>query len=664
MSVAGGPGAAAAQDLGVPGVATCLRSPLPESATLWQAGSNRTSGVSLFELGDGPRRPAWLEPLGETSGCPRVAAAPGGGVLTASALRRGGRILVLRRGLGASGGLRTVLSGPGAGTTDRVDVLGVAASGRGDEAVLWRQVRLDAGRRFSAATRVWLAMRRPGARFLRPVALGGWQSLAPFGMTGALGFDAAGRLTAMWNGGRRGRGTTFFPRLYARVWPPSGPPGPTQSLRGSFADVLGEPVALDVLPDGRAYAAAVVPGGLVILGRSGPSRRFSVLLGVTGQADISSGPAIVARSDGAVAAAFLTAAQHLRFAMRPAAGARFRAGTVGNFREPAVTRLFTIESTSGPPLDLPNRGPHIAFSGPDGVAISWVAARGLPALGNPSAAWTVTGTLRGRFGARRALGSPCRAVNGTALPGGRTVPAVAFTDNVTVPISFHSAGPALEQPVGGGRLHLQTPEAAPPALRIHVRVTAPARQRLRYAQPLRVRAACDRACDLRAVVLGGRGTVRALGTASLPAAGRIAVRLQPADTDNLALPRRRPTRVAVYACAPNGAVAARQGLAVAAVALPAPQPPVVRGLRARRVPRGIRVTGRLSRPLRAEAMYLDAYQDAPDAQIEDRLVPLGRRTRFSVLLSSRGLEAARWVAATTVSFSPPYRTKISRVRIR
>lgn len=647
---------AAAQEAAVPGVAVCLRAPLPGAATLWRAEPGLSSGVSLFALGERALRAAWSAPLGVATECPVTVAAPGGAVVVAAGRLSGAGVIVLRRGADGAA-VRTVLATPGAARRDFAEVTDMAVSVRGDVAVAWRQSRFGP-RAFSA--RAWVAVQRPGARFSKPMALDGWQRVGAVGAPVAqIGFDAASSLTAVWSGQRRGRGLVF-----TRAWPSAAPPGAVQSFAGPLADTDVNPFAFAVAPAGAAILVARGGGGVVIFERPGPGRRFRRQLVAEGDTDWQSVPALAVRHDSALAAAWRLADGRIRFAVRPPSGGRIRTGTTGG---PTVRRRDTTREVviGNVPRDLGNLSPHIGFAGPDSVVVSWVAARSLAALAYPPAAWMAVGTVRGRFGRARPLGSPCRSVNGTSPVPGRAVPAVLFTDNLTEPLAGDIGSPDSELPRGGGRLHLsERPTAPPVAQPIRLRVSAPPHQRLRYAQPLRIRVACDRECDLRAVVPGRHGRVRALGTASLDAPGQAAMRLRPGLEDNLAAPPGRPTPVSVYACVPNGPVAGRRDLAVSAIPLPAPEPPAVIGLRARRELRGVRVTGRLSRrQRRGEGLLVGAYRESPDDPILDRPVRLGRRTTFSVLLPSAPLASARWVTAVTISTQPPFRTRTFRARI-
>lgn len=638
------------------GVAVCLRAPLPGAATLWRAEAGLTSGVSLFAVGGGALRAAWSAPLGVTTDCPVTAAGPGGAVVVAAGRRSGARVIVVRRGADGAGS-RAVLATPGTAPRDFAEATDMAVSQRGDVAVAWRQTRFGSR---GVSARAWVAVQRPGARFSKPTPLGGWQRVDGLGTPVALvGFDAASSLTAVWSGQRRGRGLVF-----TREWPPVAPPGAVRSFAGPLAGTGVNPFAFAVAPAGAAVLEAQGSGGVVIFERPGPGRRFRQQLVAEGETDWQSAPALAVRHDGALAAAWRLADGRIRFAVRPPSGGRFRIGTTG---EPLGRRLDrTLEIVVGSmPRDLGNLSPHIGFAGADSVVVSWVAARSLAALAYPPAAWMAVGTVRGRFGRARPLGSPCRAANGTSPDSDLAQPAVLFTDNLTEPLAGDIGSPDSEIPRGGGRLHRsERPTAPPVAQPIRVRVSSAPNQRLRYAQPLLIRVACDRACDVRAVVRGRHGRVRALGTTSLSAPGKVAMRLRPGLDDNLAMPRGRPTPVSVYACVPNGPVAGHRDLAVAAVPLPAPEPPAIIGLRARRGPRGVRVTGRLSRrQRRGEGLLISAYRESPDDPILDRPVRLGRRTRFSVLLPAEPLASARWVTAVTVTTQPPFRTRTFRVRI-
>jgi hypothetical protein len=75
---------------------------------------------------------------------------------------------------------------------------------------------------------------------------------------------------------------------------------------------------------------------------------------------------------------------------------------------------------------------------------------------------------------------------------------------------------------------------------------------LGYGNRLRVRVGCDRACDLRAYVVGGRDRARGVAVGTLHDAGSTRLAIKPAFDEHLAPPARGRARVVVHGYAPNG----------------------------------------------------------------------------------------------------------------
>jgi hypothetical protein len=306
---------------------------------------------------------------------------------------------------------------------------------------------------------------------------------------------------------------------------------------------------------------------------------------------------------------------------------------------------FFAITTGGPPVDY---GPSLrAALAPDGRAlVAWTSPRR-----ETDVARVAAGTLSSGFGRPARLGGPVREVDGVAplfLADGRA--ALAWIDN---------AGSGW----GGtsGRLHVaveSAPAQAEPAAP-HVTILAP-RQRLFPGQPLRAAVHCDRACDLRATLLG-RSEDSGPEIRSVPRGGTVQLELSGWKGS-------RP-RVHVRASAPGGrrfVAVSRRVSVVRRPPLPFPQLVDVRAVRRGRaivVSWGTTLPGR-----RVFFSVLATRKRGPGLGLFDDLRAYGTltgngRTRFHLRLHPENAQRLRWVRVFAVSFDAD-KSRAALVRVR
>ena len=309
----------------------------------------------------------------------------------------------------------------------------------------------------------------------------------------------------------------------------------------------------------------------------------------------------------------------------------------------AGAAVFTTTGTAGAPEDGHNGALRAAMA-PDGrVLLAWRAARR-----SVMTTHVVTGTLAEGLGAPVRLGSPVRDVNGVAplfLADGRA--AVAWTDNASV------FGFGL--PTDSGRVHVAM-ESVPAVVEPdapRVRLTGRRTQHLFDSQSMRLGVACDRACDVRAVVSGRRTDTSPL-TRSLSGAGAMRLSLSAYDTTSRPRPQRR-LRVLVRASAPGGHAVTTASLRVLVVRRPPAPVPATLDVRAVRRGRSIVVSWHTASPARRVA-YAVIGQRRRRLSVESIRDPgligyvEGRgRTRFTVRLRPERPSEVHWVAVHAIS---------------
>src|ERR671914_616340 len=283
---------------------------------------------------------------------------------------------------------------------------------------------------------------------------------------------------------------------------------------------------LSVAPDGRALFAHDGQGMVQVYERGSGEPAFARVRRLRSRLDTWERPEVAVAADGSALVAWRgeedEGAEDVLALSRRGAGAWTGPVAVHRNRRAdaslgeAYAILFSTSRKPSPPDDSGNTGLRVAI-GPDGsFLVSWGMERRLPLGDRSLAARMVEGEAGGGVSLSETAGCRCRSVNGVLpleLAGGELL--LGYTDNVT---RFFDLG--LEFPTGSGRLHLA--EAGPPGPggeppRLGIR--APRATTLGYGNRLSVRVGCDRACDLRAYVAGGRGRMRGVAVATLGTAG-------------------------------------------------------------------------------------------------------------------------------------------------
>jgi hypothetical protein len=541
-------------------VATCLR-PTGAPGLIGLLGPLER-GMSPYDLlrvsADGVSMAATAR-LGIVDECPAVAADPSGHAIVAGAVRRRGH----------RGTIRAALAAPGGGFGAPVDIartrtsfteLVSAVSPRGDAVMAWALERPVRGRgRPDSRTRVVAALRPAGGTFGRPQFLTPWRrgSFAPTAKV-AVGIDASGTATVAWAQPIPDRGNIpSLSRVAVAAAPPGGPFGPAQVVAGRVQDV--ERAALSVAPDGRALFAHDGQGTVQVYERGPGALAFTRVRRLRSRRDTWERPEVALAADGSAIVAWRgeedEGAEDVLALSRRGAGAW--TGPVAIHRSSrddsslgeAYALLFSTSSAPSPPLDSGNTGLRAAI-GPDGrFLVSWGMERRLPLGDRVLAARMAQGEAGGDASRPETAGCSCRSANGVVpleMAGAEVL--LAYTDNVTRLFDF-----GFEFPIRSGRLHLA--EAGPPRPGVNpprLRIRAPRATTLGYGNRLRVRVGCDRACDLRAYVVGGRDRARGVAIGTLPEAGTTRLAIKPMFDDHLAPPSRGRARVVVHGYGPNG----------------------------------------------------------------------------------------------------------------
>jgi hypothetical protein len=423
-------------------------------------------------------------------------------------------------------------------------------------------------------------------------------------------------------------------------------------------------------PDGRILLVHDADGNLHLQERAPGAAGFAPLrtLGEPGRRVYQ--PAVSLRADGAALLAAWSSEPRahrdlgLTVWMRSAPGDFGRGDTVLPARRVSYDASFySVDNLSGrpsPPED-PVSGKLQALLAPDGQALvtsGWYSrAKGGDTLGSILA---ITGGLETGMSTPERLGSPCKPVDGVTplLASGRL--GAAWTDNLT-----RVAGD-VERPVGHGVVHLALPAGAPPPAKPapHARLTV-RRQALKYAQALKARASCDRACELRAFVLGRHGEEIAVGSASLKRRGSTPLKIATlGDGYHIGGGRSGPVKVNLHACAP-GSTSMSATRATAQVDLIPPKPfPVLSNIEAHRDKRAIVVTWTVDQPGRGEDVYPELHgRGLPDGFSADTRVSAGGR-QVTMRVAVDHPERVTSVTLTQFEPDPPRREREHFVRVK
>jgi hypothetical protein len=544
-------------------VATCLRpTGTPGHVGMLGPLERRMSPYDLLRVSPDGVTVAATARLGILDECPAVGADPSGHAIVAGAVRA-------RRFRGI---IRAALAEPGGGFGARIDIartrssltrVAAAVSPRGDAVVAWTATRHEAGRGIDdGRTRVIAALRPAGGTFGPPQFLTPWRR-AGFALTAtvSVGMEASGRATLAWAQPIPNRGNIFdLSNVAVATAAPGGAFGPVQVLTPRVQDA--ERVTLSVAPDGRALLVHDGQGRVQVFERAAGGSEFASVVRLQSRRGFSEwqDPDVALAPDGSALVAWRggqeTGFEDVFVASRRGTGpwtapvAVQRSRDEGSLAGADQVLLFSTRSRRpSPPLDDDNTGVRAAI-GPDGrYLVTWGAERLLPLGDSRLAPRLAQGQAGGRPSDPETAGCACRSINGAValtLAGGE--PALAYTDNVTTMFDF-----GLEFARRAGRLHIAgsgPPGLSPPAPRLRVR--PPRAMTLGYGNRLRVRVGCDRACDLRAYVVGGRDRARGVAVETLHEAGSTRLAIKPAFDDHLAPPVRGRARVVVHGYAPNG----------------------------------------------------------------------------------------------------------------
>jgi hypothetical protein len=378
-------------------------------------------------------------------------------------------------------------------------------------------------------------------------------------------------------------------------------------------------------------------------------------------------PAVALRDDGAAVVAWRVqnpdgeTTGGVKAVVRRARGSFSGPMLVASPRHETSEGVFIIGSAEGrvpvPPLDQDNGRLRAALSSDDRVLLTWAGARGAGDGDRPVRALAAVGRLTDGFGRVTTLGSPCRGVNGVAplVAGGKL--AAAWTTNLTrTPFPLFAG---FELPSGAGRVHMAvaTGRPAPWGKAPVVRLEARAGQRLRFDQGVRVKVSCDRACDLRGLIRGDTGRLRAFDSGALDRAGTTALDVGPGPEATLAPRAVQDVRVVVHACATNAPSLTRATLRVTVRRVPPPPVPVPLGVRARRLGKTITVTWHVPRRADRVTFIVQARStprtDIEQARLADVVEGHHRHGFMSRLRLQRG-DRVPYVAVTAAGLDPPH----------
>ena len=307
-------------------------------------------------------------------------------------------------------------------------------------------------------------------------------------------------------------------------------------------------LALAVAPDGQALLAHDAGDEVQVFERADADGGFVEAVARRRGLRQSNRPAIALRPDGAAIVAWRDGSDEddagVRMIQRRPAGEFSRPRTIRPTprNRGSASSILSAFGSGGPfaPADQANTELQAALAADGRWLLTWGERRTSVFYDAPVAPMAAVGRLRRFAGRPRRLGCPCRGINGVTpvvLEAGSL--AVAFTENATVPVGFGR----FEHEHEDGRVVVADPALTAPRVPAAPRLRVSARpQRVGYGDPVRIRASCDRPCELRAIVYGsrrpfpffrGRG-LRGLGVASLTRAGSTTIEVQPGLAERLA----------------------------------------------------------------------------------------------------------------------------------
>ena len=650
-------------------VATCLR-PTGTPGLVGMLGSleRRMSPYDLLRVSPGGITVTATARLGILDECPAVAADPSGNAIVAGTVRA-------RRFRGV---IRAALAEPEGGFGAPIDIartrgtqptVAAAVSPRGDAVVAWIVVRYTGGRRGppEGRTRVVAALRPAGGAFGPPQFLTPWRGSSILSRASvSAGMDASGRATVAWAEPIPDRrNIPGLSTVEVATAEPGQRFGPAHVLTARVQDT--QRVALSVAADGRALLTHDGQGTIQVFERAAGGSEFARVHRLRPRRGFSEwqDPDVALASDGSAVVAWQggqeTGFEDVFVASRRGTGPWTAPVAVQRTREvDSLGEAFSIllYSTSGgpaPPLDEDNLGVRAAI-GPDGrYLVSWGAERPLPLGDRRLAPRMAQGQAGGRPSRPETAGCACRSINGAValtLAGGE--PALAYTDNVTTMFDL-----GLEFARRAGRLHVAgsgPPGPSPPAPRLSVR--PPRATTLGYGNRLRVRVGCDRACDLRAYVVGGRDRARGVAVGTLREAGSTRLAIRPAFDTHLVPPSRGRARVVVHGYAPNARRFASRSVPVDLRRKPLRPLPQVLNVRAVRQEGAVVVTWETDRPAKRVSFRVRGRLSRRDRfpVVQESVAGRGRRN-FRVRLplrEVRELGDIEVIAVSVIRDRPPY----------
>ena len=615
--------------------------------------SRRDSATDLLAVGDGGATRSARVRIGRMSQCAAVAEAPGGAAVVAGTTVSPDYEVALRavvRDPGGEFGEPTTLS-------DRGQDAAAAVGPAGHAVVAWSEKR-------GARHRIVAARRAPGGAFGTPQVLVEERTDRAFPEVNlAATVDAAGAATLVWS--RELPSDDFDEHVEAATAAP-GAPFVVQRLASGVSSFDGPVLA--GAPDGRALAAFETDAPQVFERAPGGAFETVALPPLPGRSASRSDLAVAVRSGGGAVLAWRVhgsaQVRGVEALTRAAAGGPWSRSRVAEPGPSAPSSSsaedFLIEPfgnpfdfLAGPPYDADSRELTAALSPEGRIALAWTDGAGRPPL-RVETAYAVAGRIDGTFEEPRTIGAPLRRtldVAALVLADGRV--AAAWTDNADGPVH--------------GRLHIAVEGAPsqPAAAAPRVTLRAARFQRLFAQQSPRVFAACEEACDLRAVVSAPGGHRSELRSWTRLRGG--GTRLPVGAIAGPRLGRPRTVRVVVHATVPGAGRTTVRTIRIRVArrrALPVQRPLDVT---ARRRGEAIVVRWRTAQTARRQ-LFIVAGQDR-----RDRLDPVlpgrlrlvaGRgRTRFTVRLRPAGEVDVPWIAVVASSMdSDAERHRLVRVR--
>jgi hypothetical protein len=415
-------------------------------------------------------------------------------------------------------------------------------------------------------------------------------------------------------------------------------------------------------PDGRVLIVHDANGKLHLLERAPGASEFARPQILTENGRYLYAPELALRADGAMVLASWFSDPRGRRDLGLAAWMRPANGDFGPAQIIMGARRVRLEGgyfdsrqneDHPTPPDDPTNGALQVGLAPDGRALLTFGWGRRTDGDSPEVVAAVSGSLVTGFSKPERLGSPCRSVDGATPVLTGNVLAMVWTDNLS------QAAAQLERPIGHGLLHLAVPGLASPAAAPapHARLRVPY-QALRYADPLKARASCDRACELRAFVVGRNGREIAVGSTSLPRRGSTAMRIGTLGSQyQIGSGRSGPVKVSLHACSPGSSKLAATST-IARVDLVPPKPlPRLSDIKAHREGRTIVITWTLSEPDRDDTVSPDLHGRGVPNSFSTSTSYSADGRHVTMRVSIKHPERVRLVTLMQTGSEPPYKMR-------